>query len=148
LAVGSVFGAFIRYKITESPLIFNTLPLNVLIVNIIGAFILGARMKKLRIGILSAVTLVLAIILIFYVSAASPLDAAKARCALDGWPVGDLTVLEYSDSNGLFGGQCKVNIRVSIDPPKTLHAELRRPAYSRQWRIVTFQEGSASIDLH
>ena len=41
LAVGSIFGAFIRFKITESPLIFNTLPLNVLIVNIIGAFILG-----------------------------------------------------------------------------------------------------------
>ena len=41
LAAGSVFGAFLRYKITESPLIFNTLPLNVLIVNVIGAFILG-----------------------------------------------------------------------------------------------------------
>ena len=41
LAIGSVFGAFLRYKITESPLLFNTLPLNVLIVNIIGAFILG-----------------------------------------------------------------------------------------------------------
>ena len=42
LAAGSVFGAFVRYKITESPLLFNTLPLNVLIVNVIGAFILGA----------------------------------------------------------------------------------------------------------
>ncbi len=42
LAAGSVLGAFLRYKITESPLIFNTLPLNVLIVNVIGAFILGA----------------------------------------------------------------------------------------------------------
>ena len=41
LAGGSVIGAFIRYKITESPLLFNTLPLNVLIVNVIGAFILG-----------------------------------------------------------------------------------------------------------
>jgi len=41
LAVGSVIGAFLRYKITESPLLFNALPLNVLIVNIIGAFILG-----------------------------------------------------------------------------------------------------------
>jgi CrcB protein len=41
LAIGSVLGAFLRYKITESPLIFNTLPLNVLIVNILGAFILG-----------------------------------------------------------------------------------------------------------
>ena len=41
LAVGSVLGAFLRYKITESPLLFNTLPLNVLVVNILGAFILG-----------------------------------------------------------------------------------------------------------
>ncbi|GBL41463.1 putative fluoride ion transporter CrcB [Nitrosarchaeum sp.] len=41
LAVGSVLGVFLRYKITESPLLFNTLPLNVLIVNILGAFILG-----------------------------------------------------------------------------------------------------------
>ncbi len=42
LAVGSVLGAYLRYKITESPLLFNTLPVNVLIVNILGAFILGA----------------------------------------------------------------------------------------------------------
>jgi CrcB protein len=41
LAIGSVLGAFLRYKITESSLLFNTLPLNVLIVNVIGAFILG-----------------------------------------------------------------------------------------------------------
>lgn len=47
LAAGSVFGAFLRYKITESPLLFNTLPLNVLIVNIIGAFILGLSIGAL-----------------------------------------------------------------------------------------------------
>ena len=41
LAVGSMLGAFLRYKITESPLLFNILPLNVLIVNVLGAFILG-----------------------------------------------------------------------------------------------------------
>jgi CrcB protein len=41
LAVGSVAGTFLRYKITESPLLLNTVPLNVLIVNILGAFILG-----------------------------------------------------------------------------------------------------------
>ena len=40
LGMGSVLGAFLRYKLTESPLIFNTLPVNVLIVNITGAFIL------------------------------------------------------------------------------------------------------------
>ncbi len=42
LAVGSVLGAYLRFKVTESPLLFNTLPVNVLIVNVIGAFILGA----------------------------------------------------------------------------------------------------------
>ena len=42
LAVGSVLGAYLRYKVTESPLLFNTLPVNVLVVNVIGAFILGA----------------------------------------------------------------------------------------------------------
>ncbi|MBT8242311.1 MAG: fluoride efflux transporter CrcB [Nitrosopumilus sp.] len=42
LAAGSVLGAFLRYKVTESPLLFNTLPVNVLIVNVLGAFILGA----------------------------------------------------------------------------------------------------------
>ena len=42
LVLGSVLGAFLRYKLTESPLVFNTLPINVLIVNVIGAFILGA----------------------------------------------------------------------------------------------------------
>ena len=41
LGIGSALGAFLRYKLTESPLIFNTLPVNVLIVNIAGAFILG-----------------------------------------------------------------------------------------------------------
>ena len=42
LAAGSVLGAFLRYKITETPLLFNTFPMNVLIVNLVGAFILGA----------------------------------------------------------------------------------------------------------
>jgi fluoride exporter len=42
LGVGSVLGAYLRYKITESPLLFNTLPVNILIVNILGAFLLGA----------------------------------------------------------------------------------------------------------
>ena len=41
LGIGSVLGAYLRYKITESPLIFNTIPVNVLLVNLIGSFILG-----------------------------------------------------------------------------------------------------------
>ena len=41
LGVGSVLGAYLRYKITESPLLFNTIPVNGLMINVIGAFILG-----------------------------------------------------------------------------------------------------------
>jgi len=42
LAVGSVLGAYLRFKVIESPLLFNTIPVNVLAVNVLGAFILGA----------------------------------------------------------------------------------------------------------
>ena len=41
LGVGSVLGAYLRYKITESPLLFNTIPVNVLMVNVVGSFIQG-----------------------------------------------------------------------------------------------------------
>jgi CrcB protein len=41
LAVGGVAGTFLRYRITESPLIFGALQVNILIVNVIGSFILG-----------------------------------------------------------------------------------------------------------
>ena len=42
LGIGAVCGAFLRYKIVESPLVvLGGLPLNVLIVNIFGSFILG-----------------------------------------------------------------------------------------------------------
>jgi CrcB protein len=41
LGIGAVCGAFLRYKIVESPLLLGGLPLNVLIVNVIGSFILG-----------------------------------------------------------------------------------------------------------
>lgn len=41
LAVGAVAGALLRYKITASPLLLQTLSVNVLIVNVIGSFILG-----------------------------------------------------------------------------------------------------------
>lgn len=42
LGIGAICGAFLRYKIVESPIvILGGLPLNVLIVNIIGSFILG-----------------------------------------------------------------------------------------------------------
>jgi CrcB protein len=41
LAVGAVAGAFVRYKMAESPLLLGTLPVNVLLINVAGSFILG-----------------------------------------------------------------------------------------------------------
>jgi fluoride exporter len=41
LGIGAVAGAFLRYKITSSPLLLGILPVNVLIVNVTGSFILG-----------------------------------------------------------------------------------------------------------
>jgi fluoride exporter len=41
LAVGALAGAFLRYKIASSPIVFGVLPLNVLIINVVGSFILG-----------------------------------------------------------------------------------------------------------
>ena len=41
LAVGAVAGAFLRYKMVESPLMIGTLPVNILAVNVAGSFILG-----------------------------------------------------------------------------------------------------------
>ena len=41
LAVGAIFGAYLRYKITSFPLILGIVGSNVLFVNIIGSFILG-----------------------------------------------------------------------------------------------------------
>jgi CrcB protein len=41
LVIGAVAGAFLRYKIVSSPIILGALPVNVLIVNVIGSFILG-----------------------------------------------------------------------------------------------------------
>jgi len=41
LAVGAVAGAFLRYKMAESPVIVGTLPVNILIINIVGSFVLG-----------------------------------------------------------------------------------------------------------
>jgi len=41
LAVGAIVGAFLRYKMVESPVAIYGLPINVLVVNILGSFILG-----------------------------------------------------------------------------------------------------------
>lgn len=41
LAVGGILGTFLRYKMTESPLLLGALQVNVLLINVIGSFILG-----------------------------------------------------------------------------------------------------------
>lgn len=41
LAIGAVAGAYLRYRIVESPVTIGNLPINVLIVNVLGSFILG-----------------------------------------------------------------------------------------------------------
>ena len=41
LVIGAVAGAFLRYKIVSSQIMLGVLPVNILIVNVIGSFILG-----------------------------------------------------------------------------------------------------------
>ena len=41
LAVGAVIGALLRYRLVESPAAVYGLPVNVLVVNVLGSFILG-----------------------------------------------------------------------------------------------------------
>jgi CrcB protein len=41
LAVGAVVGAFLRYRLVESPISIAGLPVNVLVVNVLCSFILG-----------------------------------------------------------------------------------------------------------
>ena len=41
LGLGALAGAFLRYKMKESPILFGVLPINILIINVLGSFILG-----------------------------------------------------------------------------------------------------------
>jgi CrcB protein len=41
LAVGAVVGAYLRYRLVESPVTVYGLPVNVLVVNVLGSFVLG-----------------------------------------------------------------------------------------------------------
>jgi len=41
LAAGAVIGAFLRYAIVDSPITIAGIPVNVLVVNVIGSFLLG-----------------------------------------------------------------------------------------------------------
>jgi len=41
LAVGAIVGAYLRYRLVESPVAVYGLPVNVLVVNVLGSFVLG-----------------------------------------------------------------------------------------------------------
>jgi CrcB protein len=41
LALGAVAGAYLRYRMVESQITIGALPVNVLIVNVLGSFLLG-----------------------------------------------------------------------------------------------------------
>jgi CrcB protein len=41
LGIGALAGAFLRYKLVSSPIMLGILPVNVLLINIIGSFIIG-----------------------------------------------------------------------------------------------------------
>lgn len=41
LAIGGLAGTFLRFKITQSHLLWGALPVNVLIANVIGSFVIG-----------------------------------------------------------------------------------------------------------
>jgi CrcB protein len=41
LAIGAVAGAGLRYRLTEAPLLFGGLSINILLANVLGSFILG-----------------------------------------------------------------------------------------------------------
>jgi fluoride exporter len=41
LAVGAVIGVCLRYRLVESPVLVYGLPVNILVVNVLGSFILG-----------------------------------------------------------------------------------------------------------
>ena len=42
LIIGAIVGVLFRYKMMSSPLVLGALPVNVLFVNMIGSFVLGA----------------------------------------------------------------------------------------------------------
>jgi fluoride exporter len=44
LGIGALAGAFLRYKIAESPILLGVLPINILIINVVGSFILALFM--------------------------------------------------------------------------------------------------------
>ena len=62
LAVGAILGAFLRYRITSQNLFFNSLPISVLLVNVMGSLILGATVPAIaRFGLDPRYTLLIGI---------------------------------------------------------------------------------------
>ena len=42
LLIGGMLGVYIRYRLVDSPVAIDLLPINILLINVIGSFILGA----------------------------------------------------------------------------------------------------------
>ena len=42
LLIGGILGVYIRYRLVDSPVAIGSLPINILLINVIGSFILGA----------------------------------------------------------------------------------------------------------
>lgn len=42
LLIGGMLGVYIRYRLVDSPVVVGSLPLNILLINVVGSFILGA----------------------------------------------------------------------------------------------------------
>ena len=62
IAVGAILGASLRYRFTSENLFFNSLPVSVLIVNVMGSFVLGATVPAItRFGIDPRYTLLIGI---------------------------------------------------------------------------------------
>ena len=62
LAIGAVVGAYLRYRIVESPISIGGLPVNVLVVNVIGSFLLGIfSVMALALNLDSKYTLLVAV---------------------------------------------------------------------------------------
>jgi len=62
LAIGAVLGALLRYKITSENLFFNSLPVSVLIANVVGSLILGVSATTItRFGFDARFTLLIGI---------------------------------------------------------------------------------------
>lgn len=62
VAGGAVIGASLRYALTSKPAFFGSLPVSVLLVNVVGSLILGATMAAVqRLGLGSGFVLFLGI---------------------------------------------------------------------------------------